>query len=71
MSTARGGLRRGRPGHDRGLRLLHPGFAPIHEAFLPGWIVIVNREGQQFLHPFLLLDNEFSISESGGKGSHR
>jgi succinate dehydrogenase/fumarate reductase flavoprotein subunit len=35
-------------GHDRGLRLLHAGFAPIYEAYLPGWIVIVNREGRRF-----------------------
>ena len=35
-------------GHDRGLRLLHANFAPIYEAYLPGWIVIVNREGRRF-----------------------
>lgn len=35
-------------GHDRGLRLLHANFARIYEAYLPGWIVIVNREGRRF-----------------------
>src|SRR5215212_8159941 len=35
-------------GHDRGLRLLHANFAPIYEAYLPGWIVVVNREGRRF-----------------------
>ncbi|WP_448624276.1 FAD-dependent oxidoreductase [Geodermatophilus sp. URMC 64] len=37
-------------GHDRGLRLLHANFAPIYEAYLPGWIVIVNREGRRFFN---------------------
>ncbi|MGY1810834.1 FAD-dependent oxidoreductase [Blastococcus sp. SYSU D00669] len=36
-------------GHDRGLRLLHAGFAPIYEAYLPGWLVVVNREGRRFM----------------------
>lgn len=35
-------------GHDRGLRLLHANFARIYEAYLPGWIAIVNREGRRF-----------------------
>jgi fumarate reductase flavoprotein subunit len=37
-------------GHDRGLRLLHANFAKIYEAYLPGWIVIVNREGRRFFN---------------------
>lgn len=37
-------------GHDRGLRLLHANFAPIYEAYLPGWIVIVNRAGHRFFN---------------------
>jgi succinate dehydrogenase/fumarate reductase flavoprotein subunit len=37
-------------GHDRGLRLLHANFARIYEAYLPGWIVIVNREGRRFFN---------------------
>ncbi|HEU5265046.1 MAG TPA: FAD-dependent oxidoreductase, partial [Jatrophihabitans sp.] len=35
-------------GYDRGLRLLHAGFAKIYEAYLPGWLVLVNREGRRF-----------------------
>ncbi len=35
-------------GHDRGLRLLHAGFANILEAYLPGWLVLVNGEGRRF-----------------------
>lgn len=37
-------------GYDRGLRLLHADFARIYEAYLPGWIVIVNREGRRFFN---------------------
>jgi fumarate reductase flavoprotein subunit len=36
-------------GHDRGLRLLHAGFAPIYEAYLPGWILLVDRGGHRFM----------------------
>ena len=36
-------------GHDHGLRLLHAGFDLIYEAYLPGWIVLVNREGHRFV----------------------
>jgi fumarate reductase flavoprotein subunit len=35
-------------GHNRGLRLLHPNFITTLEAFLPGWMVLVNRDGQRF-----------------------
>lgn len=35
-------------GHDRGLRLLHANFAPIYEAYLPGWLVLVNTDGRRF-----------------------
>lgn len=35
-------------GHDRGLRLLHANFAPIYEAYLPGWLVLVNADGRRF-----------------------
>lgn len=46
-------------GHDRGLRLLHAGFAEIHEAYLPGWMVLVNRDGHRFTDetaPYGILD---------------
>lgn len=35
-------------GHDRGLRLLHPNFWREIEAYQPGWVVVVNREGRRF-----------------------
>ncbi len=35
-------------GFDRGLRLLHAGFAKIYEAYLPGWLALVNRDGRRF-----------------------
>jgi flavocytochrome c len=35
-------------GHDRGLRLLDAGFDKIYEAYLPGWVVLVNRDGRRF-----------------------
>jgi fumarate reductase flavoprotein subunit len=35
-------------GHDRGLRLLHAGFDRIYEAYLPGWIVLVDTDGRRF-----------------------
>jgi flavocytochrome c len=35
-------------GHDRGLRLMHTGFAKIYEAYIPGWLVLVNGEGHRF-----------------------
>jgi len=35
-------------GHNRGLLLLTPGFSRDLEIFLPGWLVLVNREGRRF-----------------------
>jgi fumarate reductase flavoprotein subunit len=35
-------------GHGRGLRLLHPNFVTTLEAFMPGWMVLVNRDGRRF-----------------------
>lgn len=36
-------------GHDRGLRLLHPNFVRTLESFIPGWLVLVNKEGRRFV----------------------
>lgn len=36
-------------GHDRGLRLLHPNFFTMYEAYLPGWLVLVDGNGHRFL----------------------
>jgi flavocytochrome c len=35
-------------GHDRGLRLLHPNFFRILEAYQPAWVVVVNQQGRRF-----------------------
>lgn len=46
-------------GHDRGLRLLHPGFVRTLEAYLPAWVVVVDAEGNRFYDesaPYGLVD---------------
>lgn len=53
-------------GFDRGLRLLHADFAKIYEAYLPGWLVLVNREGRRFCDetaPYGIMDG--LIEEQG------
>jgi len=35
-------------GFDRGLRLLHANMDHMYEAYLPGWLILVNREGRRF-----------------------
>jgi fumarate reductase flavoprotein subunit len=35
-------------GQDRGLRLLHPNFFKILEAYQPAWVVVVNEQGRRF-----------------------
>lgn len=55
-------------GHDRGLRLLHANFARIYEAYLPGWLVLVNREGRRFADetaPYGMMD--FLAREQGNR----
>jgi succinate dehydrogenase/fumarate reductase flavoprotein subunit len=47
-------------GHDHGLRLLHAGFDQIYEAYLPGWLVLVNPDGRRFVDetaPYGILDS--------------
>jgi fumarate reductase flavoprotein subunit len=36
-------------GHNRGLLLMTPGFSRDLEIFLPGWLILVNREGRRFV----------------------
>ena len=46
-------------GHDLGLRLLHPGFFSMYEAYLPGWLVLVDTDGQRFVDetaPYGIMD---------------
>lgn len=55
-------------GHDRGLRLLHTGFAKIYEAYLPGWLVLVNQAGHRFCDetaPYGMMD--FLVREQGDR----
>ena len=35
-------------GHDRGLLLVTPGFGRNLEVLLPGWLILVNKEGRRF-----------------------
>ena len=40
--------------------MLHAGFDLIYEAYLPGWIVLVNRDGRRFVEetaPYGILDH--------------
>lgn len=46
-------------GFDRGLRLLHTDFDTMYEAYIPGWLVLVNREGRRFCNetaPYGIMD---------------
>jgi len=55
-------------GHDRGLRLLHTGFAKIYEAYLPGWLMLVNQSGHRFCDetaPYGMMD--FLVREQGDR----
>lgn len=47
-------------GHDRGLRLLHTGIDRIFEAYLPGWLVLVDVHGYRFCDetaPYGMMDH--------------
>jgi len=47
-------------GENRGLRMLNPGVDTLHEAFLPGWTVLLDRRGQRFCDetsPYGILDS--------------
>jgi flavocytochrome c len=55
-------------GHDRGLRLMHAGFAPIYEAYIPGWLLLVNSSGHRFTDetaPYGMMD--FLIRQQGDR----
>ncbi len=46
-------------GHNRGLRLMHTDFDRMYEAYIPGWLVLVNREGRRFCNetaPYGIMD---------------
>lgn len=47
-------------GENRGLRMLNPGVDTTHEAFLPGWTVLLDRGGHRFCDetaPYGILDS--------------
>ena len=47
-------------GHDRGLRLLHTGIDRIYEAYIPGWLVLVDVDGRRFCDetaPYGMMDH--------------
>ena len=55
-------------GHDRGLRLLHANFDHIYEAYLPGWIMLVNSDGRRFgdeTAPYGIMD--FLVRQQGNR----
>jgi len=46
-------------GFNRGLRLLHTDFDKMYEAYIPGWLILVNREGRRFCNetaPYGIMD---------------
>lgn len=50
-------------GFNRGLRLLHTDFDTMYEAYLPGWLTLVNREGRRFCNetaPYGIMDGLMS-----------
>jgi fumarate reductase flavoprotein subunit len=55
-------------GYDRGLRLLHAGFDRIYEAYLPGWLVLVDASGRRFVDetaPYGIMD--FVVRQHGDR----
>ena len=54
-------------GHDRGLLLVTPGFSRDLEVLLPGWLILVNRQGRRFTNesaPYTVLGG--LIEREGG-----
>jgi flavocytochrome c len=46
-------------GFNRGLRLLHTDFDTMYEAYIPGWLILVNRQGRRFCNetaPYGIMD---------------
>lgn len=46
-------------GFNRGLRLMHTDFDLMYEAYIPGWLILVNREGRRFCNetaPYGIMD---------------
>jgi fumarate reductase flavoprotein subunit len=46
-------------GYNRGLRLLHTDFDKMYEAYIPGWLILVNHQGRRFCNetaPYGIMD---------------
>jgi flavocytochrome c len=46
-------------GFNRGLRLLHTDFDTMYEAYIPGWLILVNHHGRRFCNetaPYGIMD---------------
>ena len=46
-------------GFNRGLRLLHTDFDRMYEAYIPGWLILVNSQGRRFCNetaPYGIMD---------------
>ena len=55
-------------GHNRGLLLVTPGFSRDLEVLLPGWLILVNRDGRRFANetgPYTVLGG--LIQKQGGE----
>ncbi len=53
-------------GFNRGLRLMHTDFDKMYEAYIPGWLILVNRDGRRFCNetaPYGIMDG--LLSEQG------
>ncbi|KOS58206.1 FAD-dependent oxidoreductase [Rhodococcus rhodochrous] len=56
-------------GENRGLRMLNPGVDTMHEAFLPGWTVLLDKRGHRFCDetaPYGILDSLLKARDNVG-----
>ncbi|MBH0122626.1 FAD-dependent oxidoreductase [Rhodococcus sp. CX] len=56
-------------GENRGLRMLNPGVDTMHEAFLPGWTVLLDKRGRRFCDetaPYGILDSLLKARDNVG-----
>ena len=56
-------------GENRGLRMLNPGVDTLHEAFLPGWTILLDRGAQRFCDetaPYGILDSLLKARDNVG-----
>jgi len=56
-------------GENRGLRMLNPGIDTVHEAFLPGWTILLDKHGRRFCDetaPYGILDSLMKARDNVG-----